>query len=77
MLICLMLTGSERKDSFSFFLDDRMITSPLNKKTQISLHLINAMSVNKVKPYYGTKTKLKRKYFDSLFEKFNLRECIQ
>lgn len=73
MLICLMITGSDRKDDFSFFLEEKMLTSKLSKKSQIRLHLINAISMYEVKPYSGNKTKLKRKYFESLLEKFNVR----
>ncbi len=65
---CVMITGNQTKDEFSFFLDDTMTTKPLDKKSVIRFSLFSTF---KDKEIQMARSHLKKEFLLQVLDQFN------
>ena len=69
--IGVMISSSAPNDTYSFWLEDNMLTKSSKKPCQVRCHLISLIPDNQVIQKFGS---IKKQYLKELLEKIN--ECV-
>lgn len=66
-----MITSKEIDDEFSFMLEDFMLTKPMEKKSQVRLHLLGWFHVSDIIENSHYNQRMKIEFFDELVKQIN------
>jgi len=64
--IVVMISGVPRKDNYSYFLEEYMLTKTPKKASQVRCHMITMANYNEV---LGTHGRIKKQYLSEIIEK--------
>jgi mRNA-degrading endonuclease toxin of MazEF toxin-antitoxin module len=69
--VCVMLSSTAPDDNFSYWLDDKMLTLPQKRPSQVRCQLISLLPENQVIQKFGS---IRKNYLKELYLKIN--ECV-